>query len=229
MDMNNIRDKVNKLLALSASPNEAEAKAALLKAHELIGRYKLTMVELEDKPTHNIVTLDTDITTTKYKTGYLFVLSNVIARACLCRALFTHYKGGRTHKIKFVGFEEDARIGVDIFTFVARFLKGELAKQERFYTSRGVKGKDKKARLDGYALGFAQGIKEAIDLQRDTSEWGLVMVTPKEVDDYMSANYTEKTKLNQNRLDGDAYARGVRDGKAFNVNGHSMKQIAVSA
>ena len=38
----NIKDKIAKLLALAESPNENEARAALLKARELMAEHKLT-------------------------------------------------------------------------------------------------------------------------------------------------------------------------------------------
>ena len=38
-----IKDRIQKLLALSVNPNENEAKAALLKAQELMAKHKLSM------------------------------------------------------------------------------------------------------------------------------------------------------------------------------------------
>ena len=40
-----IEKKIRKLLALSESPNEFEAQAALLKARQLMAEYKLTEAE----------------------------------------------------------------------------------------------------------------------------------------------------------------------------------------
>ena len=40
--MNNIQDKIAKLLALAESPNENEAKLALLKARKLMAKHKLS-------------------------------------------------------------------------------------------------------------------------------------------------------------------------------------------
>ena len=40
--MDDYKDKIRKLLALAQSPVEAEAKAALLKARELMAKHKLT-------------------------------------------------------------------------------------------------------------------------------------------------------------------------------------------
>lgn len=41
-----IKGKIRHLLALAESPNENEARAALLKARELMARHKLTEAEL---------------------------------------------------------------------------------------------------------------------------------------------------------------------------------------
>ena len=51
--MANIKDKIAKLLALAESPNEAEAKAALLKARELMAKNKLTPKECQNRRTRS--------------------------------------------------------------------------------------------------------------------------------------------------------------------------------
>ena len=47
--MDNYKEKIKKLLALAGSNNEHEARAAILKAREIMGRYKLTEADLEEK------------------------------------------------------------------------------------------------------------------------------------------------------------------------------------
>ena len=42
------KEKIRKLLALAESPNEHEARAALLKARQLMAEHKLTEAELKD-------------------------------------------------------------------------------------------------------------------------------------------------------------------------------------
>ena len=42
-----IRDKIAKLLSLADSPSEAEARAALLKARELMAKHKLRPEEIK--------------------------------------------------------------------------------------------------------------------------------------------------------------------------------------
>ena len=42
------KEKIKKLLALAESPNEHEAKAALLKARQLMAEHKIAEAELKD-------------------------------------------------------------------------------------------------------------------------------------------------------------------------------------
>ena len=44
--MASLTDKIAHLLALANSPYEAEAKAALLKARQLMAKYKLTLADV---------------------------------------------------------------------------------------------------------------------------------------------------------------------------------------
>ena len=52
--MADIKDKIAKLLALAESPNEAEAKAALLKARELMARNRRTRRSSRTSPTSSV-------------------------------------------------------------------------------------------------------------------------------------------------------------------------------
>lgn len=59
-----IEKKIRKLLALSESPNEFEAQAALLKARQLMAEYKLTEAELHEG-NKKVKTIKTSISCTK--------------------------------------------------------------------------------------------------------------------------------------------------------------------
>lgn len=73
-----IEKKIRKLLALSESPNEFEAQAALLKARQLMAEYKLTEAELHEgnKKVKTIKTIKTSISCTKRTNFWIFTLSN---------------------------------------------------------------------------------------------------------------------------------------------------------
>lgn len=53
----NYKEKIRKLLALSESPVEAEATAALLKARELMAKYKIEQADVQCKETDKLVSI----------------------------------------------------------------------------------------------------------------------------------------------------------------------------
>ena len=53
--MADIREKIAKLLALATSPNEQEAREALLKARELMAKHKLQPEECREKQSVKVV------------------------------------------------------------------------------------------------------------------------------------------------------------------------------
>ena len=52
--MTDIKDKIAKLLALAESPNENEAKLALLKARKLMAKHKLSEKDIEITSKRNV-------------------------------------------------------------------------------------------------------------------------------------------------------------------------------
>lgn len=93
--MANIKDKIAKLLALAESPNEAEAKAALLKARELMAKNKLTPEECQKQKNQKVVKDFTDIQCTAMTNPWAASLSAVIADNYCCRAINRKRKGYR--------------------------------------------------------------------------------------------------------------------------------------
>ena len=57
-----IKEKIRNLLALAESPEENEAKAALLKARELMAKHKLTEAELGEAKKQAVKNVLTDVT-----------------------------------------------------------------------------------------------------------------------------------------------------------------------
>jgi len=230
MDINAIRDKINKLLALSESPNENEARAALLKAHALMAEYKVTEAELTTDMNEEIVTIRTGVESTKTKTPWMIKLSQVIADAYCVHAIGYREQGARKTDVGFVGFKSDAEMASEAFKYTTRFLCTEISKRDRFYSSRRMSADMKRPRLMGYAYGFVEGLREALATQTEENGWGLVLTTPPEVKDYVEEHY-QTTKYHSkaaNRLSSDAFADGVKDGRAFDATNSRIK-IGVGA
>ena len=76
---NNIKEKIAKLLALAESPNENEAKAALLKARALMVQHKLRPEECTGKKEKVVTKVLADIKCTTMTDFWIYKLSDVIA------------------------------------------------------------------------------------------------------------------------------------------------------
>lgn len=94
-----IEKKIRKLLALSESPNEFEAQAALLKARQLMAEYKLTEAELHEG-NKKIKTIKTSISCTKQTNFWIFTLSTVISENYCCQAVHERAKHSKTYFIE---------------------------------------------------------------------------------------------------------------------------------
>ena len=175
------KDKIRKLLALAESPVEAEAKAALLKARQLMAEHKLTEAELKEVEKQAVKDVRTDITCSKRRDPWIINLSAVIGENYCCKGYRHHRYGEQTQYIGFIGLEDDVEICVAIFKYAVDCIRAgvkRIKKENEGYYSNYVK-----SLCDSYGYGFCYGISEAFSKQQEEnkSEWGLVLVMPKEV------------------------------------------------
>lgn len=208
--------KIQKLLALSESPNEFEAKAALLKARELMALHKIGEIDLVDVREKKVIVLDSGYTYTKRGDFWMGGLASVIARNYCCKPVNYKEHGGQKLNVRFIGFEDDVNMCKTVFDYAVKSAK-ELGKIYAKENSGGLKKTDV---IKSYAYGFMLGVDEAFKFQ-DESNWGLVMVVPHEVDDYMQNNMN--TRQDNYRSKQTVYNRckndGYEEGKRFNPNG----------
>lgn len=66
--MSDKREKIAMLLALASSPVEAEAKAALLKARELMAKYKLSMDDVAQAEESKVIDKEIGLSSTTQST-----------------------------------------------------------------------------------------------------------------------------------------------------------------
>ena len=185
--MNNIKDKIAKLLALAESPNENEAQAALLKARELMAQHKLRPEECQKTENIKVRKETVNVSCSKTKYHWAVDLSAIIASHYCCRAFRNHRRGERTYTIGLVGLEDDFEICKRIFLYAFDCCKArsdELFKENADYYTP----KYRRALAEAYGTGFCSGLQKALDRQTEEKkqEWGLVLVVPKAVDDAMS-------------------------------------------
>ena len=83
-----ITEKISRLLALAASPYEAEARAALLKARQLMAEHKLCPEDITPPERQRVIKESTGVTSTKMSSPWAVQLSAIIGEHYCCR----HYK-----------------------------------------------------------------------------------------------------------------------------------------
>lgn len=110
------KEKIRKLLALAESPVEAEAKAALLKARQLMAEHKLTEQDIASADTAVIRDV-TGITFNSRRDYWVLLLSEIIAPNYCCQSFVRRVRGKQTSEVGFVGFADDFEICANVYRY----------------------------------------------------------------------------------------------------------------
>lgn len=209
--MADIKEKIKKLLSLAESPNENEAKAALLKAKQLMMEYKISDVDIEDKGELTHLTCNDIKWTTDSGDIWMNKLCTLLAENYCCVAAWITYKGTRTHTLQITGLGADAEICKKSIEFAIGFIKGTIK-----VLQRRMKSHNPKSIAHSYAEGFIMGLEFELEEQKEEHpEWGLMVVNPKEVEDYKNSLGDKSVRTKKSNFNPAAYARGQMDGKEF--------------
>lgn len=216
--MANIKDKIAKLLALAESPNENEAKLALLKARELMVEYKLSPDEIAREKSEKVKRDVLDLKCTKMTNDWIPTLASVIAAHYCCKAYLYREQYSKTSQIGLIGLEDDFDICKKIVMYaVDCVMSGTRRIKKDPYAPAGRHRKN----CNAYGWGFVSGLRKAYEEQEEQhQEWGLVMVVPKAVDDEVHSicGGSKPKPYGNGRVDYDGrdFARsGFEAGKAF--------------
>lgn len=221
--MADYKDKIRKLLALAESPNENEAKCALLKAKQLMAEHKIEKIDLEDVKVKKVKRIETEYTFTKRGEWWISDLAQIIAENYCCRSAGKHYKGSQKRTVIFIGLEDDVDLCAMVFAYAvdsARALANEHCKECAKHYPYGLTASEKSIIKNSYASGFADGVMEAFKEQMevaDESTWGLVMVVPKEVNDSCKHFHIDRY-VSSHSVNGDSERKGYNEGRKFNPN-----------
>lgn len=176
-----IRDRIAKVLALAESPNENEAKAALLKARELMAKYKLRPEEVgrTDAKGKKVIKRLTKVSCTKMTDPWTVQLSAIIAENYCCKAYRCRGRGKKTVYIGFVGLEDDFSVCEKIFLYAVDCVRSQTA---MLIAGLSMSGSRRREMKNSFGFGFCRGLKAAFaKQQQEHQEWGLVLQTPSEV------------------------------------------------
>lgn len=211
-----IKEKIRHLLALAQSPNEHEARAALLKARELMARHKLSEAELEDAESQAVKDIETDITFSKRRNPWIFPLSAVISESYCCKCYRTHTKGQQTQTVGFIGLENDVDICTAVFRYAVDCVYAKIKRIK--IENEGWPKSYVRTLCDSYGYGFATGCQEAFNRQQqeNNEEWGLVLVMPQEVIEASQhlGNRPFKARA-EDKISRQDFMQGCTDGRQF--------------
>lgn len=202
-----IMNKIKNLLDLANNnPNENEAIAAALKAQELMAKYNIELDQLDDKVETREITEEVYRNTGKHEMKkWKYSLAGIIATNFRCKNYFM----GRSDVV-FYGYKEDARIALQVFTYLYETGNKLAVRKYNEYKKAGL---DTKGVMNTYLIGFRDGVKSVLEKQCTA----LMIVTPKEVNEQYkirSATFTSmKNTIKTLGQNSKAYAEGKADGR----------------
>lgn len=209
--------KIKKLLALSESPVEAEATAALLKARELMAKYKIEQSELDDdilqKEGIKKIYMD-DIRFFSRKDIWLNDILCIAERHYPVKIAVADPPKSKSKFPVIAGFASD----VEIVAQLIRYIYDSVYSFTKEYCQdyRIPAGKDQSLIRNSYGFGFCKGWESALMKQNEENpEWALVLVTP-DVSSLLNINgdYTPNTSGCRARSS-VVYEQGQADGYSF--------------
>lgn len=225
MDRESMKDKIKKLLALSAdNPSEAESYSALQKAQALMAQYKIEEGELTEEKRECVTCKTAFSYGSNSSDAYLNELAGIIADNFCCVNYLSRTHGTKRYNIVFMGLDEDVDVCIEAMTIAnTTILRGidrvwkDMCKE---YDLKYIPARHFNPAKVGYIEGYMKGLKEVFESQKEKNqEWGLVLVAPQEAQDFMSTLKVRDTASDKSLTYAiNYYNEGYEDGKRFNMN-----------
>lgn len=217
--MDDIIKKIQKLLALSKSSNQAEAELAAIKANELLLKYKLSLSDIEETEESLAVVSYGDVFIKMHR--WKLVILQAISSTNGCGVSIE--TSGQRKRFKIVGEETNVKITkmtVDyLLKAIERISKGDIPKMA------------KSKYRDDFKFGMARGISSRLYnsvTEVDPSARALVIKSCKKVQDYFKgmALFDEPFKKENET----AFQKGLISSKKIQLNkqcdAHSKERLA---
>lgn len=223
-------EKIKKLLALSESSNENEAQISLLKAQELLAKYKLSLKEVKEFKIYNSSIKEKVSTVSFTKAKWKSELAQLIADNFGC---YHFFKTRGTNVITFFGREEDIIVCNIVLEYAVDCINNTVKKLRYQYSKEGYSTKGLE---NDYALGFIEGLNNKFEEQkRKNQEWGLVLVKDAEVVESYGNKKFKRSIDTSTQFKGykEAYYQGCKEGEKFSISdkiadGETEEQLDLS-
>ena len=202
-ELESVKRRVKKLLALSTSPNENEALSALRKANELMAEHKLSKAVFAGY-------VEKSVKSTKRAVRWRTILANAVERLYATE----HYRDVVTGSMVFIGEELDVFMAVEMYSYFVRTIDRMAAQNIR----KNAKYKYRQS----YRAGIASRLWDRMNELGQQCSWR----NPKEVEqkkNEISAWVNNQVSLTDGKAkkykqNDKAFARGVNDGDSVSLS-----------
>ncbi len=211
MDKDKIINKIKNLLELSSNnPSDEEAKAAFLKAQELMYKYHIENPETIEEE---------EVYKAGFSLGRLKKTEFVLLLSVLCADNFRSKTCSRFNYVYFIGFEEDVKAAMAVYTYL---LKHSLLTRSLYFARNKSTPQTKKE----WEYGYVYGLHQAMNSRKG---YELMRSVPQKVKEEYERLPVEKLfdsekdkGLGLTSLDG-AFADGFKRGKE-SLNGREIEE-----
>lgn len=211
-----IMSKIKKLLALSNSPSEAEAKTALEKAHELLKEYNLSaemISKFEDSPVLEKIVIKGGRTPNWKK-----IIFQGVAMSNYCMYIRNQNIFSREFKEMFIGKEHNVFVAEEMTRYLINTVE-RLAKN--------FKGIEKQSYKLGIATTLYKRLKEIYEAEKfgTTNEKALIVVEESAIQKHLkNKNMRIRNESMTARIsDSQSYSKGQKDGNSISLDKQIVK------
>lgn len=205
-----VLDKIKKLMALTASPNLAEAEIALSKAHQILKEYNLSMEDIEQDNRFSI--LEEDYLEFSKERKWRTQLSSIVATYNYSSVL--KVTRGSVSTLRIVGKEHNiiaTRVMLDYLVATVERLSKTLPVKQR----------------ESYKLGIVQTLnRRLMDARKEEDvECNALVVREKDsINQYFKEKGNITTEVAKYKVTNSvAYHKGTMDGYNISLNGQINK------
>jgi hypothetical protein len=231
-----IIQKIQKLLALSQSPNQAEAESALEKAHAILEKYNLSMGDIRDSVMGEIT--EETVSTANRMESWREILMYELAWTAHCRMFrnrsYNHERGRMEYRRMIVGREAN----IATFQWMYEYLSHTITRKVQNIQGRRAKNS---YRL-GMVAAFQTKLRQIRENEREKARGAQkaatgdqkheLMVIENEIDLFLKRHYpnlkTQKAQINS-QIDQGALNEGLDAGRRVSLStqvGEKPKQGA---
>lgn len=202
-DLNIIKSKVKKLLALSKSPNENEAALALEKATTLMAQYRLDESEVRDYTKKSVKS-------TKRYVEWRSIVANAVENLYATY----HYRDVNTGEFIFYGEELDVFMATEMFSYLIKTIDRMAA--------QNIRKNAKYHFRQSYRSGLASRLYDRIEELGKNCSWRNPEELEKakqEISDYVENNKKLSTTTAKTiKTNMKAWCRGASDANGISLN-----------